>query len=230
MERSTREPLIVMEAIKKTYGGAASPVHALDGVDLRILHGEFCAIVGSSGSGKSTLLSILGLLESYDSGSYRLAGTEAARLTFNERAVLRNKYVGFVFQAFNLLNFKSVEKNVLLPLLYSKSVPRSEWPSRVTKALEAVGLASKRHAYPSELSGGQQQRVSIARALVTDPAILLADEPTGNLDSTTSAEIMEILLDLNKRGSTILMVTHDAHNAGMAGRAIRISDGHVVHA
>ena len=217
--------MIELQSITKTYTRAGGPpVHALRDVSLRIERGEFVAIAGSSGSGKSTLMSILGLLDRPTSGRYLFDGQDVAGFDARQQARFRNARVGFVFQAFHLLPRTSALDNVELPLLYSQ---RSEFDGRGRKALEIVGLSDRIHHTPSELSGGQQQRVAIARALVNEPDLLLADEPTGNLDARSALEIMSILRDLNRAGRTIVLVTHDAAMAEHAQRVVHIEEGNV---
>ncbi len=218
--------MIEIENITKVYQMGDTEVRALDGVSLKIEDGEWVAITGPSGSGKSTLMAILGCLDTPTSGVYRLAGTDVAKMRDDQLAAVRNKQIGFVFQQFNLLSRTSALENVELPLLYSGMNHRYQ---KATAALEAVGLADRMRHHPNELSGGQQQRVAIARALVTEPSILLADEPTGNLDSKTSKEIMELFGELHaKRGITVIFVTHDPNIAANAQRVIHIRDGQVV--
>ncbi len=197
---------------------------ALKDINLTVKKGEFIAIVGPSGSGKSTLMNILGLLDQPTSGSYELDGLDVARLQENHLAAIRNKKIGFVFQSFNLLNRTSALQNVELPMVYG-GISRSERIRRATQALEAVGLGDKLDSHPNQLSGGQQQRVAIARALVTDPEIILADEPTGNLDTKTGEEVMQIFKKLNKEGKTIVLITHSDEVASQSQRVVRIKDG-----
>jgi len=221
------EPIIAFREITKVYGRGDAEVRALDGVDLRIMPGEFVSIMGASGSGKSTAMNIVGCLDSATSGSYRFYGVEVGSLSANQRALLRRHYIGFVFQGFNLLARTSAVDNVELPLIYRR-VPRAERRKRALAALELVGLANRSRHTSSELSGGQQQRVAIARALATDPPLILADEPTGNLDSARSVEIMELLTELNvERHITIVMVTHEADIAEYAQRSILFRDGRI---
>ena len=217
--------MIQLQGVGRTYQRpTGEAVRALDNVSLRIERGEFVAIVGSSGSGKSSLMNILGLLDRPDQGSYLLDGQNVAALSVNQQARVRNQRVGFVFQAFHLLPRTSALENVELPLLYSD---RSEIDGLGRRALEAVGLSDRIDHRPSELSGGQQQRVAIARALVNDPDLLLADEPTGNLDAGSAGEIMGILETLNRAGRTIVLVTHDAALAAHCGRIARLEAGRV---
>ena len=201
-------------------------VYALRGVSLGVERGEYVAIMGPSGSGKSTLMNLIGCLDTPTSGSYILNGKEVARMTDDELAAIRNQEIGFVFQTFNLLPRTTALQQVELPLVYS-GVARKERRERAVKALEAVGLADRMHHHPSELSGGQRQRVAVARALVNNPSILLADEPTGNLDSQTGAEIMGLFDELNRRGNTIVVVTHEEDIAAHARRIVRLLDGKV---
>ena len=218
--------MIEIENITKVYQMGDMEVRALNGITLKIEDGEWTAITGPSGSGKSTLMAILGCLDSPTSGSYRFDGIDVAKMRDDQLAAVRNKKIGFVFQQFNLLARTSALENVELPLLYSSVNHRRE---RAKSALEAVGLGDRMTHHPNELSGGQQQRVAIARALVTEPTILLADEPTGNLDSKTSKEIMELFGELHSmRGITVIFVTHDPTIAANAHRIIHIMDGVVV--
>jgi putative ABC transport system ATP-binding protein len=225
MTAAADAPIIALEQITKTYGKGAAAVHALRGVDLRIEPGEFVAVMGPSGSGKSTCMNILGCLDTPTSGSYRFDGVEVGKLPRRQRALLRRHYIGFVFQGFNLLARTSAAANVALPLLY-RGASRQERRDASLEALKIVGLADRAKHTPAELSGGQQQRVAIARAIVTRPRLLLADEPTGNLDSGTSAEIMKLITGLNRdHGITVVMVTHEADIAAYARRTISFMDG-----
>ena len=218
-------PLIELQDVSKVYGAGAAAMHALRRIDLSIDQGEFIAVMGPSGSGKSTCMNILGCLDTPTLGAYLFEGVDVGRLSRDQRAVLRRNYLGFVFQGYNLLNRTSALENVELPLVY-RGVPATERRERAEQALEAVGLKGWESHTPGELSGGQQQRVAIARAIVTNPKVLLADEPTGNLDSSRSREIMEVLAAFNReRGITIAMVTHDANMAAYATRVIRFLDG-----
>jgi putative ABC transport system ATP-binding protein len=220
--------LIDIRDVVKTYRMGHQAVHALRGVSLSIEPGEFVAITGASGSGKSTLMHIIGLLDRPTSGQYRLLGDDVARLAENELAARRNRSIGFVFQSFNLLARTSALKNVELPLLYAGMRAR-ERAERAYAALAQVGLTDRIRHQPSELSGGQQQRVAIARALVTRPDIILADEPTGNLDTQASAEIMNLLVELNRtRGITVILVTHEAEIAACARRLVQMRDGRII--
>ena len=220
-------PLIQLEGVTKTYGQASAAFQALRGVDLAIEAGEFVAIMGPSGSGKSTVMNILGCLDTPSSGEYRFKGQPVQRLSRDERALLRRRWLGFVFQGFNLLPRTTALENVELPLLYrGESAPARHAAAR--DAMASVGLTGWEHHTPAELSGGQQQRVAIARALVTRPTVLLADEPTGNLDTQRSREIMELLVQLNhERGITVLIVTHESEMAAYARRIVRFLDGRV---
>lgn len=223
------EELIVLREIRKIYLRGENEVRALDGVTLDIRRGEYISLIGPSGSGKSTLMNTLGCLDRPTSGSYLLAGHEVTAMTPDQRAHLRNAQIGFVFQNFNLLNRTSAQENVELPLLYARGVSRRERPERAKQLLELVGLAERMDHHPSQLSGGQQQRVAIARALVTNPSILMADEPTGNLDSRTSEEIIQLFRRLNEeQGLTIILVTHDREVAMNANRTVTLKDGLVV--
>ena len=220
-------PLIELAGVTKTYGQGAVALQALRGVDLVVEQGEFVAIMGPSGSGKSTAMNILGCLDVPTSGSYRFRGTAVERLSRNQRALLRRHYLGFVFQGYNLLGRTSALENVELPLLYRGEPPAARHAA-AREALAAVGLTGWEHHAPAALSGGQQQRAAIARAIVTHPAVLLADEPTGNLDTLRSREIMDLIVALNRdRGITVLMVTHEPDMAAYARRVVRFVDGRV---
>jgi putative ABC transport system ATP-binding protein len=218
-------PLIQLRAVTKVYGKGSAAVHALRGVDLRIEAGELVAIMGPSGSGKSTAMNILGCLDTPTSGLYRFQGLDVGALSRDDRALLRRHALGFVFQGFNLLSRTSALENVELPLIYRR-VRAVERRHRARAALASVGLAGWEQHTPAELSGGQQQRVAIARALATDPSVLLADEPTGNLDTARSRELMELLCALNReRGITVVMITHEHEMAAYAGRIVSFRDG-----
>ncbi|MDD3445029.1 MAG: ABC transporter ATP-binding protein [Zavarzinia sp.] len=220
--------LIELKGIRKVYGAGEAEVVALAGIDLAIKAGEFVAVMGPSGSGKSTTMNIIGCLDTPSDGTYRFGDTEVTTLDRNGRALLRRHHLGFVFQGFNLLKRTSAIENVELPLVY-RGVKASERRERSMEALARVGLAGREGHTQAELSGGQQQRVAIARAIVTEPELLLADEPTGNLDSERSREIMELLVDLNSRhGITVVMVTHEPDMAAFAKREVRFKDGHIV--
>src|SRR5215210_6289013 len=219
--------LIELKDIYRIYDMGAEKVHALNGVDLEIQRGEYVAIMGSSGSGKSTLMNLIGCLDTPSSGVYRLNGVEVQGLDDTELAGIRNKEIGFVFQTFNLLARTDALHNVELPLIYA-GLSRSERRERARRALEKVGLGARMHHQPHELSGGQRQRVAIARALVNDPSILLADEPTGNLDSATSEEIMALFDELHQAGNTVILVTHEADIADHAWRRVTLRDGKVI--
>jgi putative ABC transport system ATP-binding protein len=217
-------PLIELDAVRKTYRTGSLEVEALRGVTMTISQGDFVAIMGPSGSGKSTMMHIIGCLDVPTEGTYRLAGQDVGSMTEGELAVVRNRRIGFVFQQFNLLASLSAGRNVELPLLYSGD------PDRATKALgalERVGLAHRVEHRPGELSGGEQQRVAVARALVTDPSLVLADEPTGNLDSVASGEILHLFQELNRAGRTVVLITHEADVAAYASRVVRFRDGTV---
>ena len=216
--------MIVLNDICKTYRIGSETVHALDHASLHVRQGEFVGIIGPSGSGKSTLMNIIGCLDEADSGEYRLDGIPIGDYTETELAHIRNQKIGFVFQNFNLIPKLTAEENVELPLIY-QGVKRGERQERVQQALERVQLTRRANHYPTELSGGQQQRVAIARAIVTRPSLILADEPTGNLDSKTTAEIMALFHELHRQGNTIVMITHDDTVAAQAARQITIRDG-----
>ena len=220
-------PLVAISDLTKTYVVGQTAVPALRGVSLAIDRGEFVAVMGSSGSGKSTLMNILGCLDAPSSGTYHLAGQDVLRLSSNKLAAVRNTSIGFVFQQFNLLARATALENVELPMIYA-GLGRRERRRRARNALAQVGLSGREHHRPSQLSGGQQQRVAIARALVNQPLLLLADEPTGALDSATSVEIMAALVRLNEGGLTVMVVTHDAEVARYARRVIHFKDGRVV--
>ena len=219
--------LIEFKNIKKRYGAGANETFALNGVDLKIYKGEFVAIMGASGSGKSTSMNIIGCLDKPSSGEYLFDGVNVENLNLNQMAILRRNYLGFIFQGFNLLGRTSALENVELPLVYRK-IPAKKRKELALEALQTVGLQSVSHHTPSELSGGQQQRVAIARAIVSKPLVLLADEPTGNLDSIKSLEIMNLLKSFNKElNITIIMVTHEEEMAAFAHRIIYFRDGHI---
>ncbi|MFY9826375.1 MAG: ABC transporter ATP-binding protein [Thermoanaerobaculia bacterium] len=219
--------LIELKDIHKVYDMGAEQVRALNGVDLEVERGEYVAIMGSSGSGKSTLMNLVGCLDTPSSGSYVLNGVAVQELDDSQLAAIRNKEIGFVFQTFNLLARTDALHNVELPLIYA-GLSRGERRDRARRALEKVGLGTRMHHQPNELSGGQRQRVAIARALVNDPSILLADEPTGNLDSTTSEEIMALFDELHQAGNTVVLVTHEPDIAEHAWRKVLLKDGKVV--
>ncbi|HUO51828.1 MAG TPA: ABC transporter ATP-binding protein [Gemmatimonadaceae bacterium] len=221
------EPLIKLEGIQKVFYTDEVETHALEDVHLEIKKGEYIAISGPSGCGKTTLLSLLGLLDTPTKGEYLLDGQPVANLDAAERARVRNRQIGFIFQAFNLIGDLTVYENVELPLTY-RGMGAAERKERVNAALEKVGMSHRVKHYPAQLSGGQQQRVAVARAVAGDPAILLADEPTGNLDSTNGESVMELLRDLHRNGSTICMVTHDQRYAKHADREVDLFDGRVV--
>ena len=221
------EALIHLESVTKVFVTDEVETHALAGVHLEINKGEYISIAGPSGCGKSTLLAILGLLDSPSEGSYTLNGKPVQGLKMSERARIRNREIGFIFQAFNLIGDLTVYENVELPLTY-RGMPSSERKKRVHEALERVGMSHRVKHYPSQLSGGQQQRVAVARALGGDPSILLADEPTGNLDSANGEQVMDLLRELHRSGSTICIVTHDPRYARYADRSVHLFDGRVV--
>jgi putative ABC transport system ATP-binding protein len=218
--------MISLQGITKSYWLGDRPVPVLRNVDLTVKEGEMVAIMGSSGSGKSTLLNILGILDDYDEGAYTLDGTLIRDLSESRAAVYRNKFIGFVFQAFNLLPLKSAVENVELPLQY-RGMPRGERHEAAMAALEKVGLTARAEHLPSELSGGEKQRVAIARALASKPRLILADEPTGALDSRTSGQVMELLEQANDEGATMIVVTHEADIAARCKRLVRIRDGQI---
>jgi putative ABC transport system ATP-binding protein len=221
------DSLIRLDGVTKVFYTDEVETHALAGIHLEIQPGEYLSIAGPSGCGKSTLLSILGLLDTPTEGRYTLNGAEVANLNFSQRARIRNREIGFIFQAFNLIGDLTVYENVELPLTY-RGTPSGERKKRVQEALERVGMAHRMKHYPSQLSGGQQQRVAVARAVVGKPSILLADEPTGNLDSNNSEAVMQLLDELHKEGATICMVTHDPRYARYAKRSVHLFDGRVV--
>ena len=224
MSTRLRRPTVLLEGVEKTYGLGDIAVRALRGIDLRIERGEFVAVMGASGSGKSTLINLVGCLDVPSTGRYLLDGIDVARLDDVELAFIRNRKIGFVFQSYNLVPRTTALRNVELPLVYAR-VPRSERRERAATALEAVGVANRAHHVPSELSGGQQQRVAIARAIVTNPSLILADEPTGNLDTASSSEVMQVFDRLNAAGRTIVMITHEPDIAARAQRVVHLVDG-----
>jgi len=219
--------LIELENIKKIYSLGEEEVRALDGVSLNVMEHEFVAIVGASGSGKSTLMNIIGCLDTADEGNYYIDGQDITSLSEKELAVMRNRKIGFIFQQFNLLPKLTAYENVELPLIY-QGLSAKERKERTMEALERVGLSKRIHHRPNQLSGGQQQRVAVARALATHPSLILADEPTGNLDSKSSRDIMGLIHELHEQGNTIILITHDDGIAATAERQVRIMDGKIV--
>ena len=223
----TSQPLIELRGITKIYGTGEAEVRALDGLDLRIERGEFVAVMGPSGSGKSTAMNIVGYLDTPTAGSYLLDGVPVEGASREQRTLLRRNFIGFIFQGYNLLSQSSALENVELPMVY-RGLPRSERRELALSALARVGMVGREHHRPSQLSGGQQQRVAIARAVVTNPLLLLADEPTGNLDTERATDVMKLLVELNRQdGITIVMVTHEPDMAAFCGRHIRVVDGKV---
>jgi len=220
--------IIDISSLRKDYYVGEVTVHALRGIDLQISQGEFVAIMGASGSGKSTMLNIIGCLDRPTSGTYFLDGINVAGMSKNERAAIRNRKIGFVFQSYNLLSRTSALENVELPLMYNPGIRAKERRERAIASLEAVGLQDRLDHMPNQLSGGQQQRVAIARSLVNDPVVILADEATGNLDTRTSYEIMALLQELNAKGKTIVFVTHEPDIARCMSRSIVFRDGHII--
>ncbi len=225
---SDPRPLIELNDVKKVFFTEEVETHALSDIHLEIPEGEFLSVAGPSGCGKSTLLSLLGLLDTPTGGEYLLDGQPVAELSASHRARIRNRHIGFVFQAFNLIGDLTVYENVELPLTYREGMAASERKERTLEALERVGMSHRRNHYPAQLSGGQQQRVAVARAVVGDPLIVLADEPTGNLDSRNGGAVMDLMKDLHEEGATICMVTHDPRYAEFSERTIHLFDGRIV--
>lgn len=221
-------PIIQLEGITKVYGSGETTVHALAGIDLTILPSEYCSIMGASGSGKSTMMNVIGCLDRPSNGRYELDSEDVAQLDDDALALIRNRKIGFVFQQFHLLHQVSALDNVMLPMVYA-NVPIQERKERAAHALKQVGLADRMHNRPNQLSGGQQQRVAIARAIVNNPVLLLADEPTGALDTKTTQEILDIFSELNSSGMTVVMVTHEPEVAQSTQRVVWFRDGEVMH-
>lgn len=219
--------MIKIRDLNKSYKMGANTLHVLKGINLEVKDGEFVAIMGASGSGKSTLLNIIGMLDNHDSGLYELDGVKIEKLSEKKAANYRNKFLGFIFQSYNLISFKNVVENVALPLYY-QNVNRSKRFEMAMRYIDRVGLTNWAHHLPNELSGGQKQRVAIARALASKPKLLLADEPTGALDSKTSKEVMRLIQEINNEGKTILMVTHEDEVANMCKRIVRLKDGMII--
>ncbi|MDE7420497.1 MAG: ABC transporter ATP-binding protein [Muribaculaceae bacterium] len=219
--------MIQLTDIKKVFRTDEVETWALDNVSLKVNEGEFVAIMGPSGCGKSTLLNILGLLDTPTDGTYLLNGVDVSKMKETDRINVRKGVIGFVFQSFNLIDELTVEENIELPLLYM-GIPKKERKKRVQEVMERVNISHRNKHFPAQLSGGQQQRVAIARAVIANPKIILADEPTGNLDSKNGEEVMQLLSELHKEGTTIVMVTHSQHDAGYANRTVKLFDGHIV--
>jgi ABC-type lipoprotein export system ATPase subunit len=220
-------PLCVLEDIRKSYKMGDADIEVLRGIDLQVEKGEFLAIMGTSGSGKTTLMNIIGCLDVPTSGRYMLADKEVSRLSDDELSLIRNEHIGFVFQNFYLLPYATVLENVLLPSLYVEK-RRDNFEQKAVELLQIVGLKERMKFKPPQLSGGEQQRVAIARALINEPDLLLTDEPTGQLDSKTAVEIMDLIVEMNKNGKTVIVITHDPNIAAYAGRTVRISDGVII--
>ena len=227
MKAAADSPILHLEGVTKEYGEGSARFRALDSIDLTVMQGEFFAIVGASGSGKTTLLNLIGCLDQPTAGSYMLDGTDVSKLTDDDLSRVRNRSIGFIFQSFHLIPELTVLENVEMPLFYGK-VPRRERHGRCTKLLDAVGMSHRTKYYPAKLSGGERQRVAVARAMVNEPALLLADEPTGNLDSTNGEEVIALFHELHRQGRTIAVVTHNPEISEVLPREVELRDGRIV--